>query len=43
MLLTQTEFHSMDEAMLRKALNILVKRGSAQVFGSGEEMGVKFF
>jgi hypothetical protein len=33
----------MEEGMLKKALGVLVKRGSAQIFGSGEELGVKFF
>ena len=33
----------MEATVLRKALDILVKRGSAQVFGTGDEMGVKFF
>ncbi|KAA8895911.1 ESCRT-II complex subunit-domain-containing protein [Sphaerosporella brunnea] len=42
-LTTAQEFHGMEEGMLKKALGVLVKRGSAQIFGSGEEMGVKFF
>jgi ESCRT-II complex subunit VPS25 len=37
------EFHGIDQYILRKALDVLVKRGTAQVFGAGEEMGVKFF
>ncbi|KAA8904886.1 ESCRT-II complex, vps25 subunit, partial [Sphaerosporella brunnea] len=37
------EWYGMEEGMLKKALGVLVKRGSAQIFGSGEEMGVKFF
>ncbi|KAI9839930.1 MAG: hypothetical protein M1819_000122 [Sarea resinae] len=37
------EFYGMDSEMLRNSLNVLVKRGKAQVFGSGDELGVKFF
>lgn len=37
------EWHEMDEGLLRKALNVLVKRGKAQVFGQEENAGVKFF
>lgn len=38
------EFHGIDPYILRKAMDILVKRGNAQVFGaSEEERGVKFF
>lgn len=41
---TSAEFHGMEPTVLRKSLDILVKRGSAQVFGTtSEEMGVKFF
>jgi len=40
---TSQEFHGIDPTILRKALDVLVKRGSAQVFGTGNEMGVKFF
>ncbi|KAL7955530.1 ESCRT-II complex subunit domain-containing protein [Trichoderma compactum] len=38
-----TEFHGMDNQVLMKALNILVKRGKAQIFGSQDSLGVKFF
>ncbi|KAM0247346.1 hypothetical protein ACHAQJ_009903 [Trichoderma viride] len=38
-----TEFHGMDNDVLMKALNILVKRGKAQIFGSEDSLGVKFF
>ncbi|EHK23847.1 uncharacterized protein TRIVIDRAFT_26754, partial [Trichoderma virens Gv29-8] len=38
-----TEFHGMDNQVLMKALNILVKRGKAQIFGSEDSLGVKFF
>ncbi|KAL7951813.1 ESCRT-II complex subunit domain-containing protein [Trichoderma barbatum] len=38
-----TEFHGIDNQVLMKALNILVKRGKAQIFGSEDSLGVKFF
>lgn len=39
-----TEFHGIDPYILRKALDVLVKRGNAQIFGANEdERGVKFF
>ncbi|KAL7924707.1 ESCRT-II complex subunit domain-containing protein [Trichoderma austrokoningii] len=38
-----TEFHGMDNGVLMKALHILVKRGKAQIFGSEDSLGVKFF
>ncbi|KAH8697496.1 putative ESCRT-II complex component [Talaromyces proteolyticus] len=37
------EFHDMDPEVMLKALNILVKRGKAQIFGGDDEKGVKFF
>ncbi|KAI9738967.1 MAG: hypothetical protein M1818_005281 [Claussenomyces sp. TS43310] len=37
------EFHGMDPELLQKALNVLVKRGKAQVFGHEDGQGVKFF
>ncbi|PGH12352.1 hypothetical protein AJ80_06762 [Polytolypa hystricis UAMH7299] len=37
------EFHGMDLDVLHKSLNVLVKRGKAQVFGSEDQQGVKFF
>ncbi|KAK3069233.1 hypothetical protein LTR53_012590 [Teratosphaeriaceae sp. CCFEE 6253] len=37
------EWEGMDEGLLRKVLNTLVKRGKAQVFGQEESAGVKFF
>ncbi|KAG9301949.1 hypothetical protein G9A89_020993 [Geosiphon pyriformis] len=39
------EFHELDQSVLLKALDLLVKRGVAQVFQgtSAEDMGVKFF
>ncbi|CAO0802805.1 unnamed protein product [Mucor circinelloides] len=39
------EFFELDKAILSKALNILVKRGNAQIFKGTDEdsMGVKFF
>ncbi|KAI1616667.1 WNK lysine deficient protein kinase [Exophiala viscosa] len=37
------EFHGLDMDVLRKSLNTLVKKGKAQVFGTGDQQGVKFF
>jgi len=37
------DWRDMDEGMLRKVLNVLVKRGKAQIFGQEENAGVKFF
>ncbi|KAK4105155.1 ESCRT-II complex, vps25 subunit [Parathielavia hyrcaniae] len=37
------EFHGLDQELLLKALNVLVKRGKAQVFGQEDSLGVKFF
>lgn len=37
------ELHGIDTDVLLKALNILVKRGKAQIFGQEESQGVKFF
>ncbi|GAB7338998.1 hypothetical protein MBLNU457_5666t1 [Dothideomycetes sp. NU457] len=37
------EWIGMDEDMFRRCLDVLVKRGKAQVFGTDEEAGVKFF
>lgn len=37
------DFHGMDAELLRRSLNVLVKRGKAQVFGSEDQQGVKFF
>ena len=39
----KTELHGIDGEILRKALNILVKRGKAQIFGQEDSLGVKFF
>ena len=38
-----TEIHGIDNEVLLKALNILVKRGKAQIFGQDDSQGVKFF
>ncbi|CAM1501944.1 Fc.00g039280.m01.CDS01 [Cosmosporella sp. VM-42] len=38
-----TEIHGMDSEVLLKALNVLVKRGKAQIFGQDDSLGVKFF
>jgi ESCRT-II complex subunit VPS25 len=37
------EFHGLDMDVLHKSLNTLVKSGKAQVFGSDDQQGVKFF
>lgn len=37
------EFRGMDPDLLQKSLNVLVKRGKAQVFGTDDQRGVKFF
>ncbi|KAI1929604.1 hypothetical protein LOZ58_002844 [Ophidiomyces ophidiicola] len=37
------EFHGMDPDVLQKSLQVLVKRGKAQVFGNEDQRGVKFF
>jgi ESCRT-II complex subunit VPS25 len=33
----------MDLDVMLKSLNVLVKRGKAQVFGNEDQQGVKFF
>jgi ESCRT-II complex subunit VPS25 len=38
-----TELHGVDTDVLLKALNILVKKGKAQIFGQDDSQGVKFF
>ncbi|KAK4190738.1 ESCRT-II complex subunit [Podospora australis] len=38
-----TEFWGIDQELLLKALQILVKRGKAQIFGQEDSLGVKFF
>ncbi|KAG6013958.1 hypothetical protein E4U54_006053 [Claviceps lovelessii] len=38
-----TELHGLNHDILLKALNILVKQGKAQIFGSDDSLGVKFF
>lgn len=42
-MLIGAEFHGMDAELLQKSLQVLVKRGRAQVFGSEDSLGVKFF
>ncbi|KAI4849025.1 hypothetical protein E4T44_03594 [Aureobasidium sp. EXF-8845] len=37
------EWVNMDEDMLRRCLDVLVKKGRAQVFGQSDGSGVKFF
>ncbi|KAF4125600.1 ESCRT-II complex subunit VPS25 [Geosmithia morbida] len=38
-----TELHGIDGDVLLKALNVLVKKGKAQIFGHDDSQGVKFF
>lgn len=33
----------MDMELLQRSLQVLVKRGKAQIFGSEDQQGVKFF
>jgi ESCRT-II complex subunit VPS25 len=37
------EFHGLDLELLQKALQVLVRRGKAQIFGQEDQLGVKFF
>lgn len=37
------EFYGLDVELLQKSLNTLVKKGKAQVFGTEDQQGVKFF
>jgi ESCRT-II complex subunit VPS25 len=37
------DFYAMDIDVLRKSLGTLVKKGKAQVFGTDDQQGVKFF
>jgi ESCRT-II complex subunit VPS25 len=38
------EFHGIDQELLQKSLQVLVKKGRAQIFGAGDDqLGVKFF
>jgi len=37
------EFHGMDAELFQKSLQVLVKRGKAQIFGQEDQLGVKFF
>ncbi|CAD6566196.1 MAG: hypothetical protein ASARMPREDX12_003118 [Alectoria sarmentosa] len=37
------DFHGMDPELFQRSLAVLVKRGKAQVFGSEDQQGVKFF
>ncbi|KEZ40356.1 ESCRT-II complex subunit [Scedosporium apiospermum] len=38
-----TEFYGLDQELMMKALQVLVKRGRAQIFGQEDSQGVKFF
>ena len=37
------DFHGIDPDILQKSLSILMKRGKAQLFGSENGQGIKFF
>jgi len=37
------ELYGLDQRVLQKTLNTLVKKGKAQVFGTDDQQGVKFF
>ncbi|KAL4811215.1 ESCRT-II complex subunit-domain-containing protein [Aspergillus unguis] len=37
------EWHGMDQDVMMRSLNVLVKQGKAQIFGSEGQEGVKFF
>lgn len=37
------DFHGMDPELFQRSLAVLVRRGKAQVFGSEDQQGVKFF
>ena len=37
------EFYGLDMEILQKSLATVVKKGKAQVFGTEDQMGVKFF
>lgn len=39
----QQEFYGLDTEVLQKSLSTLVKKGKAQVFGTDDQQGVKFF
>lgn len=38
-----TEFYGLDRELMVKALQVLVKKGKAQIFGQEDSQGVKFF
>lgn len=38
-----SDIHGMDEGVLRAALDVLVKKGKAKIFGDQDSPGVKFF
>jgi hypothetical protein len=41
--LTGVEWHGMDTDVMMRSLNVLVKQGKAQIFGTEGQEGVKFF
>lgn len=36
------EWCGMDVVMVKKCLNVLVKKGKVELIGQGDEMGIKF-
>jgi hypothetical protein len=40
---SRAAFHGIDRDLMQKALQVLVKRGKAQIFGQEDQQGVKFF
>ncbi len=39
----ELDFHGMDAELFHRSLAVLAKRGKAQVFGSEDQQGIKFF
>lgn len=39
----RAEFYELDPLVLRRALDVLVARGQAQIFGDADQPGIKFF
>ncbi len=37
------DFHGMDAELFHRSLAVLAKRGKAQIFGSEDQQGIKFF
>jgi ESCRT-II complex subunit VPS25 len=43
MLISPLEFHAMDAELFQKSMQVLIKRGKAQIFGQDDQQGIKFF